>query len=300
MTTTARLVALSLYSAISCTAHGNVLVNGSFELPLTMGFEVAGAPGAPWVGFNDPAVRFTNKDLAFDGEQSVKTFGPFDFIGGGVGATQVQPATAGNVYGGEIYAYHMADDALQGSNFGVFNIEFLDAAGELVGGEPLTGVNIFPSNQITADSPTDEWIALGAGGVAPEGTESVRALFVQVQLGTETSPDIFEEPFLGGAIFWDAAAIRDEGPFVPGFIPGDFDNDGVVLNSDLNLLLDNWGATEQPEGWINSFTPDPGVNNNELNALLNTWGEGVPAAVPEPTAVVLASLAAVGFARRRR
>ncbi|MEO1497052.1 MAG: hypothetical protein AAFV43_07880 [Planctomycetota bacterium] len=81
-------------------------------------------------------------------------------------------------------------------------------------------------------------------------------------------------------------------------IEGDFNNDGRVDNDDLNLLLNNWGATSQPAGWINSYT-GPSVNNDELNALLNTWGQGTGTAVPEP-ASLLAALAAIGVASPKR
>ncbi|TWT40170.1 hypothetical protein Pla111_34340 [Botrimarina hoheduenensis] len=55
--------------------------------------------------------------------------------------------------------------------------------------------------------------------------------------------------------------------------PGDFNGDGFVDNSDLNLLLANWGATTVPPTWINGF--DTFVDNGELNALLANWGFGI-------------------------
>ena len=80
-----------------------------------------------------------------------------------------------------------------------------------------------------------------------------------------------------------------------GFLPWPYTGDGTtgnvlfkriqIDNDDLNLLLNNWGATSQPAGWINSYT-GPSVNNDELNALLVGWGTGVNA-VPEPVGLTL-------------
>ena len=78
-----------------------------------------------------------------------------------------------------------------------------------------------------------------------------------------------------------------------------FDADGRVDNTDLNLLLNNWGNTSVPGNWTNNFTPNPGVNNDELNFLLNTWGNGVTA-VPEPASVLVAALGLLGLTATRR
>ncbi|MEO1496961.1 MAG: hypothetical protein AAFV43_07420 [Planctomycetota bacterium] len=82
-------------------------------------------------------------------------------------------------------------------------------------------------------------------------------------------------------------------------VPGDFDSDFRVDNSDLSFLLNNWGSSSVPALWTNGFTA-PAVNNDELNALLDWWGygTGVSAAVPEPSTVALLLLVAP-FAPRR-
>ncbi|MEO1498813.1 MAG: Calx-beta domain-containing protein [Planctomycetota bacterium] len=58
-----------------------------------------------------------------------------------------------------------------------------------------------------------------------------------------------------------------------GVVDGDFNADGRVDNTDLNLLLNNWGEPTVPSNWVNGFT-GPAVNNDELNALLDNWGFG--------------------------
>ncbi|TWT43348.1 beta strand repeat-containing protein [Botrimarina hoheduenensis] len=90
---------------------------------------------------------------------------------------------------------------------------------------------------------------------------------------------------------------------LPDFIPGDFNDDGKVDNTDLNLLLANWGSSIVPPEWTNGFT-GPLVDNDELNDLLAKWGFGVAAshAIPEPATCVLlvTLLAPLAGARRCR
>jgi len=96
--------------------------------------------------------------------------------------------------------------------------------------------------------------------------------------------------------------------YVTGAITGDFDGNGSVGNSDLTLLLDNWGEAVPPvpAGWT-GFQPTPGaVGNDELTALLDGWGDiagagslGV-AAVPEPSSLLLLSVAATAICVGRR
>lgn len=80
-------------------------------------------------------------------------------------------------------------------------------------------------------------------------------------------------------------------------LEGDFNGDGTVDNADLNLLLANWGASSVPSEWVNGF--EAPVDNDELNALLANWGAGAGDAVPEPSALVLATIAGCAVRRRR-
>ena len=191
---------------VSTTFAANELDNGGFEKPDTMGGEVPDA-GPPWENFGAPGTRFTTNAKAFEGRQSLKTFGPFDFIGGGTGATQKVPGRENAPYDASIWARHNCDDALQGFNFGQYKTEFLDANMQLVAGlgepagTPLEGFNVFSSAPIDASSPCDEWIQLTAGGIAPPGTAFAQSVLVQVQGGDAAGN------FVGGAIFWDEAFL---------------------------------------------------------------------------------------------
>ncbi|MEO1584161.1 MAG: PEP-CTERM sorting domain-containing protein [Planctomycetota bacterium] len=183
----------------------NLLTNAGFEATDASGGD--NPDHADWLSFNDPGTQFTTATESFEGSQSLKTFGPFDFIGGGTGVVQPFAATAGTTYTAEIYALQQSGDALAGGNFGVFKIEFLDANGLFVAGPngegnvPLLGYNVFESNAFNSSSPQDAWTLLGTGGVAPAGTASAQAVIVQVQLGDAAGQ------FTGGAIFWDAASV---------------------------------------------------------------------------------------------
>ncbi|MEO1496688.1 MAG: PEP-CTERM sorting domain-containing protein [Planctomycetota bacterium] len=97
-------------------------------------------------------------------------------------------------------------------------------------------------------------------------------------------------------------AIGEKVEEPPTFCPGDFNGDGRVDNDDLNLLLSNWGAAvpPAPAGWGGFAPTGPLVDNDELNSLLNNWGKGTSTApVPEPSTMVLATLAGVTLLRRR-
>lgn len=90
------------------------------------------------------------------------------------------------------------------------------------------------------------------------------------------------------------------------WLPGDFDDDNVVAQGDLNLVLNNWGQADAT--WNNrDGLLTAAVDQEELNAVLNNWGSSVPAnldgfAVPEPAGlgVVTSGLGFAALRRRRR
>ena len=199
MKTILALIATAGVASTAFAGGANLLTNGSFEMPDASGGDIPGDPPG-WFGFNDPNTRFTTQFTAYEGIQSYKTFGPFDFIGGGTGIVQAAPATPGQQYDGSVWAQQVTGDTLQGGNFGVFKLEFLNSSGGLAAGG-VAGVDIFESAPFNAASAVDTWIELTASGVAPAGTASVQAVIVQVQLGDGSGG------FTGGAIFWDAASV---------------------------------------------------------------------------------------------
>ncbi|MEM1444548.1 MAG: endonuclease [Planctomycetota bacterium] len=86
--------------------------------------------------------------------------------------------------------------------------------------------------------------------------------------------------------------------------PGDFDDDGIVAQGDLNLVLSNWGQGGLTWNDRDIQLSDT-IDQDELNLILSNWGEGTPPnfsgfAVPEPAAGLIAILGWVGVAFRPR
>ncbi|MEO1496970.1 MAG: FG-GAP repeat protein [Planctomycetota bacterium] len=104
--------------------------------------------------------------------------------------------------------------------------------------------------------------------------------------------DLFGTPT--GAVYLFDAGLEQQ--------PGDFNGDGRVDNTDLNLLLVHWGEAvpPRPEGWLGVAPSGPLVDNDELNALLQVWGFGTSVSVPEPVSALLISAAMVFPAICRR
>ncbi|MEM7626780.1 MAG: hypothetical protein AAF333_14395 [Planctomycetota bacterium] len=88
-------------------------------------------------------------------------------------------------------------------------------------------------------------------------------------------------------------------------IPGDYDGDHLVSQSDLNLVLLNWGrpSSPPPAGWTHHLPTDGVIGQNELDVVLTNWGDGENApqlsAIPEPGAAAAALLGGGLFAGRR-
>jgi hypothetical protein len=86
--------------------------------------------------------------------------------------------------------------------------------------------------------------------------------------------------------------------------PGDVDGDGHTDVSDLNIMALNWqmSGKTMAEG---DLTGDGNVNAADLNVLAinwQTWRDGMPAAVPEPSSMMLVLvglLAACGLRKHR-
>jgi hypothetical protein len=203
-------IVMGLALGLAGPAHANLIDNPGFETPDASGGDVTGGPGAPWNGFNVESIRATTAAQSRSGDQSFKVFGPFSSIGGGVGATQVVPITGGIDYTLESYGLNSSSDPMQGDNFALAKVEYLNANQQFVAGPngepagtPLVGYNVFESNQLNADSPQDEWQLLGTGGPAPADAEFANIVLVHVQLGDGT-----EDPaVVGGSAFFDDVSL---------------------------------------------------------------------------------------------
>ena len=83
--------------------------------------------------------------------------------------------------------------------------------------------------------------------------------------------------------------------------PGDTNFDGFVDDTDLSVVLGNWGPTA--EWHLGNFNDDGDVNDADLSALLANWTGPPPAAaaaVPGPATLALLALGAPLLAARHR
>lgn len=95
-------------------------------------------------------------------------------------------------------------------------------------------------------------------------------------------------PFMGVVVYGELPDLGGGG----GGIVGDFNNNGLVEQQDLDLVLGNWGtsAAEAPATWENDL-PEGNIDQTELDKVLANWGNtaglGNAAAVPEPHSIAL-------------
>jgi hypothetical protein len=162
------------------------LINPGFELPNASGGDVYAS--ANWSAFND---AYTTANVSPNsGTQALKIFGPF-FQFGGAGVVQGGFAAApGQTWQASAFLRNDSADAIQGSNFAVVKIEFLNAGNAVVGA--------FESPHFTAANPQNVWTPEAVLGTAPANTVSAQIVLVHVQLNN---------PVTGGSVFFDDAAF---------------------------------------------------------------------------------------------
>jgi hypothetical protein len=163
--------------------------------------------------------------------------------------------------------------------------------------------------------PDSTWFPLGSDAYnLSEATLGVTSLAAEgtVDLGMSWTPDNVEDVTFE---YFDVGL--DE--VVPGSVrfindfAGDYNANGIVEQSDLDLVLLNWGnaGPPPPEGWLNHLPEGP-IDQAELDAVLLNWGAGgeisarpqlnglFAASVPEPSALGACCAACFLLAYRAR
>ncbi len=82
------------------------------------------------------------------------------------------------------------------------------------------------------------------------------------------------------------------------FFCGDADLDGFVGQTDLDMVLGDWGENVPPADPRADLTGDGFVGQGDLDTVLGNWGEGT-GSIPEPATLLLVAIGACMGLRRR-
>jgi hypothetical protein len=182
----AAAMALLGVQSLSSTASANLLTNSGFESPDASAGDQT--ENVNWSPFN--AAFATRSVTPHSGSQTLKTFGPFSQFGG-AGVTQGGFAAApGQSWSASCWLRDDSSDPIQGSNFGVVQLQFLDASNAVIVTDE--------SPHFTIADPINTWELETANGVAPANTAFAQITLVHVQLNS---------PVTGGSVFWDDASL---------------------------------------------------------------------------------------------
>lgn len=85
---------------------------------------------------------------------------------------------------------------------------------------------------------------------------------------------------------------------LPSVLPGDLNDDGWVGQTDLDIVLGEWGNF--PDDPRADPSGDRAVKREDLDIVLSNWGMGIPPPAPIPEPATLSLLGAGGLALVRR
>ncbi len=180
----------------------------------------------------------------------------------------------------------------------------LDAANTYTGDTMVEEGTLSITNAYLADT-ADVMIDSGAiFDLSFVGSDTIGALFLDGAsqaigtYGSLASSAMFKSSYFAGT------GILNVTELVLTAIPGDYNNDGIVNAADYTVYRDNVG---QPDGTLINDLVGGVVGAAQYTQWAENYGatEPPPAeasslSVPEPTALVLAGIAAVGFLSRRK
>ncbi|TWT35690.1 hypothetical protein KOR34_05840 [Posidoniimonas corsicana] len=169
-----------------------------------------------------------------------------------------------------------------------------------------TGLNQYDRMALTGLAQLDGELELSLiGGFNPVLNDAFTILTATSVAGAFASEDFSLAP-LGAGLAWDVVYNPTNVQVVvveAALLPGDYNEDGVVDAADYTVWRDNVGA---PAGTLANDPVGGVIGDAQYNAWRTNYGAvaAIPAAaaaVPEPTAVVTASvLALMGIALRRK
>ena len=109
-------------------------------------------------------------------------------------------------------------------------------------------------------------------------------------------------PSLGGGLGWDVSNLFTTGVIevINALVPGDFDGDGFVGLSDLNILGSNFGTMGGATLATGDANGDGNVTLADLNILGSNWNPAPAVAVPEPSTLTFVLIGLCGLVSRRR
>lgn len=206
--------------------------SSSSQALINPGFELAGGVGAAqgmrgWGQFPRFATNiFQNSDVPRTGTFAGFLFGQFTGAPNFNGLYQTFDVMPGQRVDAEAFARHKATDALATGNYGFINLEFQNAAGQLVG-------PIITNPGINSLSPLDTYIQLPVSGVVPAGAVKVRLVI-----------GMYQDALGGGGVHFDDASITVSTP--PAFCLGDANGDQMVSFADISAVLTNFGNSYVP------------------------------------------------------
>jgi beta-glucanase (GH16 family) len=228
-----------------------VLKNGSFE--------IAGGSLASWATFGNalPNVQTHHEAPAAEGDETLKLFGQFNGVSNSSGVFQGISVSPGDEVRADLSRFIRSADSIVGTgNTALMKIEFLNGFGV-----PSSAGTLLQQTSLTIADGTslnDVWEDFNLQAVAPVGAVEARLVitFSQtsydsgavhvddvsfVNLDLEFDADANADGSVNGLDFlaWQQGLGRDDATSVA---DGDFNYDGLVDHSDLNVWDTQYGG----------------------------------------------------------
>jgi len=219
------------------------VVNESFE-------DRGPAANQPLFGWTIAGNSFLDTSGARSGTRLGKMFGNFNGPGNISRVHQDGMVTAGQRWRATSWWLNKSADRMQGTNRGVFKVEWFDAAN--------TAISAVETTALTASSPLNTYVQAAVEATAPAGAVRARLSMVFVQTAN-----------LAGAAFFDDVVFER----VASGCPADFNGDGTADPDDLADYIGCFFAPACGEG---DFNADGAVNPDDLADFIGAFFSACP------------------------